>query len=111
MGAGDQDHIEPSIICSEIVGYKSTDVLAVGQRLPFADASFDGVFSSAVLEHVTDPFACAEELMRVLKPSGRIFCSVPFLQPEHGYPLTCPLRVPRSLREPLGLIAGLCRRR
>ncbi len=44
------------------------------------------VFSSAVLEHVTDPFACAEELMRVLKPSGRIFCSVPFLQPEHGYP-------------------------
>ncbi|KRB14947.1 hypothetical protein ASD99_12025 [Mesorhizobium sp. Root695] len=86
MGSGDQAYIDPSIICSEIVAYPATDVLAVGQRLPFQDASFDGVHSNAVLEHVTDPFACAAEIMRVLKPGGRIFCSVPFLQPEHGYP-------------------------
>ncbi|MBB2971424.1 class I SAM-dependent methyltransferase [Mesorhizobium sp. RMAD-H1] len=86
MGAGDQAHIHPSIICTEVVAYPATDVLSVGQRLPFRDQSFDGVYTNAVLEHVTDPFACAEELMRVLKPGGKVFCSVPFLQPEHGYP-------------------------
>jgi SAM-dependent methyltransferase len=86
MGAGDQAITDPSIICSEIVAYPATDVIAVGQRLPFRDAVFDAVYSNAVLEHVTDPFVCAEELHRVLKPGGLIFCSVPFLQPEHGYP-------------------------
>ena len=86
IGSGDQSYIDSSIICTEIVPYAATDVLAVGQRLPFKDASFDAVYSNAVLEHVTDPFKCAEEMMRVLKPGGRIFCSVPFLQPEHGYP-------------------------
>jgi SAM-dependent methyltransferase len=47
---------------------------------------FDAVFSFAVLEHVSDPFKCAAEIIRVLKPGGRIYAKVPFLQPEHGYP-------------------------
>ncbi|HJS85875.1 MAG TPA: methyltransferase domain-containing protein, partial [Acetobacteraceae bacterium] len=37
-------------------------------------------------EHVRDPFRCAAEIARVLKPGGRLLCCVPFLQPEHGYP-------------------------
>lgn len=86
VGSGDQRRIDPSIICAEVVPYAAADVLAAGQRLPFRDEAFDGVYSNAVLEHVTDPFGCAREMMRVLKPGGRIFCSVPFLQPEHGYP-------------------------
>ena len=86
VGCGDQRWIHPSVICAEVVPYAASDVLAAGQRLPFRDAAFDAVYSNAVLEHVTDPFGCAREMMRVLKPGGRIFCSVPFLQPEHGYP-------------------------
>ena len=70
----------------EIAPYDSSDVLGVGERLPFADASFDGVFSFAVLEHVKDPFKCAAELVRVLKPSGFLYCQIPFLVPLHGYP-------------------------
>jgi SAM-dependent methyltransferase len=35
---------------------------------------------------VRDPFACARELVRVLKPGGTLYASVPFLQPYHGYP-------------------------
>ena len=54
--------------------------------MPFADHSFDAVFSFSVLEHVKDPFKCAAEIERVLKPGGIIYSSVPFLIPVHGYP-------------------------
>jgi SAM-dependent methyltransferase len=85
-GAGYRFEISEDIICLEIVPYPSTDVLGVGQSLPFADNTFDTALSTAVLEHVTDPFLCASEIIRVVKPGGVIFCTVPFLQPEHGYP-------------------------
>jgi SAM-dependent methyltransferase len=41
-----------------------------GRQLPFADASFDIVFSSNVLEHVRDLPPLHEEMKRVLKPGG-----------------------------------------
>jgi SAM-dependent methyltransferase len=52
-------------------------VQAVGERLPFADASFDLVFSHEVLEHVGDDRACAAEMARVVRPGGRILLFVP----------------------------------
>lgn len=46
-------------------------VQAVGERLPFADGSFDLVFSHEVLEHVADDRACAAEMVRVARrPPG-----------------------------------------
>lgn len=39
-------------------------------RLPFGDASFDGVFSSNLLEHVPDQAAVLDEIERVLRPGG-----------------------------------------
>lgn len=85
-GAGQRDIYFDNVVNLEIVPYDTTDVLAVGERLPFRDNSFDAVISMAVLEHVRDPFACAAEIVRVLKPGGELFCDVPFLQPRHGYP-------------------------
>lgn len=85
-GAGLRSVQDQTVVNLDICDYPSTDVLAVGQSLPFADASFDLVLSLSVLEHVDDPFACAEELARVVKPDGKIFCVAPFLIPEHGYP-------------------------
>lgn len=85
-GAGLRDKYHENVVNFEVAPYESSDVLGVGERLPFRDASFDGVFSFAVLEHVKDPFTCAAEIMRVLKPSGFLYCQIPFLVPLHGYP-------------------------
>jgi SAM-dependent methyltransferase len=42
----------------------------VGERLPFADATFEVVLSANVLEHVADPARVLDETVRVLKPNG-----------------------------------------
>jgi len=42
-----------------------------GERLPFRDASFDGVVCSLVIEHAEDIDAVLEEVARVLAPGGR----------------------------------------
>lgn len=48
--------------------------------LPFADGTFDVVVSAWVIETVDDPHAAVSELLRVLRPGGRLvysFCSRP----------------------------------
>ncbi len=85
-GAGRRPIYYENIINYEIVDYDTTDVLGVGEHLPFLDNSFDVVLSLAVLEHVREPMQCANEIARVLKPGGKLLCSMPFLQPLHGYP-------------------------
>jgi SAM-dependent methyltransferase len=51
-------------------------VVAPAEALPFADGSFDVLFSHEVIEHVTDDDAAAAEMLRVVAPGGRIviFC-------------------------------------
>lgn len=85
-GCGLRSTYYPNVVNMEIVGYDSTDVLGVCERLPFKDASFDAVLSLNTLEHVRDPFQSASEITRVLKPNGKLYCALPFLQPFHGYP-------------------------
>ncbi len=85
-GAGVRTSKDPHVVNLEIVDYPTTDVIAVGQHLPFPDDTFDAVLSLAVLEHVAQPFECAAEIARVLKPGGLAYVVVPFLQNEHGYP-------------------------
>jgi SAM-dependent methyltransferase len=46
--------------------------LAPGQPLPFADGAFDAVLAVDVLHHVPEPEALAAELVRSLRPEGRL---------------------------------------
>lgn len=85
-GAGRRAKYHENVVNFEIVDYDSTDVLGVGEVLPFRDDVFDAVLSLNVLEHVKNPFQCAAEIVRVLKPGGKLYCVVPLLQPVHGYP-------------------------
>lgn len=56
--------------------------LAVGEALPHAAQTFDLVISNEVIEHVQDDRQAVAEIVRVLKPGGRLtlFC------PNRGYP-------------------------
>jgi len=52
-------------------------ILADGQALPFADASFDAVIATEVIEHVRYPYRLLREIRRVTKPTGRVLLSTP----------------------------------
>ncbi len=51
-------------------------------RLPFADASFDVVITSEVLEHIQDDVTAITEMVRVLRPGGTFAATVPAWLPE-----------------------------
>ncbi len=46
-------------------------VVGVGERMPFADASFDGVFSAYVFRNLTSVETTLAEIHRILVPGGR----------------------------------------
>lgn len=48
-----------------------------GKKLPFANDSFDRIICSEVLEHIDDDSAVVTEMMRVLKPAGKVVITVP----------------------------------
>lgn len=58
-------------------------VLGVGERLPFANDTFDLILSNEVIEHVTDDRAAVAEMARVTRPGGRIV----IFAPNRWYPV------------------------
>jgi len=55
---------------------------AAGENVPFPDDSVDLILSNEVIEHVQDDHDAVSEMIRILKPGGRLvlFC------PKRGYP-------------------------
>lgn len=62
------------------------DQLYDGGKFPFEEAEFDSILCNQVLEHVFNPDEFLGEIVRVLKPGGRLLLTVPFVWDEHEQP-------------------------
>ncbi len=65
---------------------ENIDFIYDGISIPFPDEYFDSIFSSEVFEHIFDLDVIMKELNRVLKKTGKILVTVPFIWDEHAYP-------------------------
>ena len=75
-------------LCGEAL---PVDVVAPGNRLPFADNSYDFVISSHVIEHFFDPIGALKEWGRVARKYLFIICPQPDALPSDvGKSLTIP---------------------
>jgi len=63
------------------VGYQIAEETLESGTLPYADASFDVVLASHVLEHLPNPAAIIAEMGRVLKKGGVILIGTPTKPP------------------------------
>lgn len=64
-------------------------VLDSPYRLPIPSASVDLVISGQAFEHVEFFWMTWLEMVRILKPGGRVFLIAPSRGPEHRYPQDC----------------------
>ncbi len=78
----------------QVSGYVNLDIVAVPgvtvagdvETLPFPSDIFTCVECDAVLEHVRNPVAAMQEIIRVTAPGGYIHLVTPFCHPFHEYP-------------------------
>ena len=80
---GIEIELERGQFARQVCPGENTDIVnSCGEYLPFKDNYFDLILSHEVIEHVNDDLLCIREMVRVLRPGGRIilFC------PNRGYP-------------------------
>lgn len=79
------------------------DILWDEGKIPLASNMVDSVLLTEVLEHVPDPTAVLTEILRVMKPGGVLFLTVPYLWPLHEVPYDnyryTPFALTRHLEE------------
>ncbi len=59
------------------------DIVGDGHTLPFKSSTFDLVISTAVTEHLHNPFVAYKEIWRVLKQDGLLLATVSFWEKWH----------------------------
>jgi SAM-dependent methyltransferase len=85
IGSGNSP-CQVGVVNVDMMDYENVDIVCDIHYLPFKDNSIDAVMSVAVMEHVREPAVVLKELRRVLKPGGRVFSVIPFMQPFHASP-------------------------
>lgn len=73
-------------ITMDIDPKSGADVIGDAHNLPFKNGEFDIIIANNVIEHFYDPMQAIAEMRRVLKKSGKIYFTVPFLYPVHEAP-------------------------
>ena len=58
----------------------------LAERLPLEDVSVDCVVSMFTLEHLVDPVCAVTEMMRVLRPGGKMLLGIPVDERPNGAP-------------------------
>jgi SAM-dependent methyltransferase len=92
LGAGNQpfrpwyDPKAAHVFAVDVVPALGLSAVSFAVAIPFRDGSFDTVLCTSVLEHVEDVESAMAEIVRVMRPGGRILVSVPFLYPTHEAP-------------------------
>lgn len=67
-------------------GYGRIDYQCDIAAVPVADASFDAILCTEVLEHVAEPIKAVAEMARLLKPGGRLILTAPLGSGIHQEP-------------------------
>jgi SAM-dependent methyltransferase len=67
-------------------GARAVDHIGPAHAIPVADAQYDAVFCTQVLEHVPNPREVLAEICRVLKPGGHLYMTVPLAWELHEQP-------------------------
>lgn len=66
--------------------YAPLDYVCNLTAIPVEDGRFDAIFCNQVLEHLPEPGRALTEMLRVLKPGGRMLLSAPLYYEEHQQP-------------------------
>ncbi len=82
----DNSLIEAAKNIRDAAGGNINFVTGDAEHLPFADNSFDFVFSRYLLMHVPDPIAILKEMKRVCRPGGIVFAQEPDINSGNTYP-------------------------
>ena len=62
------------------------DIIGDAMQLPLKSNCLDLMITSSVMEHLHNPELAVAESFRVLKPSGIIYCEIPFMVGYHMIP-------------------------
>jgi len=71
----------------DLFPFANVDIAGDVHDLPLADDSVGAIICTGALEHIESPELAVGELFRTLRPGGRVFCTVPFLQAYHEDPI------------------------
>ncbi len=95
VGCGEKPY-QPLFQVTEYIGLEydspenrkknNADFYYDGQVFPFESNSFDSLVINQVFEHVFNPDDFLQEVLRVLKPGGKLLMTVPFVWDEHEQP-------------------------
>jgi SAM-dependent methyltransferase len=79
-------HGRKDIINIDIFAFDEVDIVSEAGDLPIEDESIDFIVNVGTFEHVREPKAVVNEMYRVLRKGGQVFCYLPFIVPYHAAP-------------------------